>query len=199
MTLITDRKKRTLVIHPIDRTTDFLEGIYRNLDVEVIRGNVSKRFLLDKIRNTDQVFLLGHGTPDGLFGSNTENFLKVSSEDTEMLDEIRKKDVASLFVFCYASLFARENRLRSFSTGMFISEDYEAAVNGFIPDHGEVESSNSYFVDVVGNALLSPSMSLDVFYKRVKDDYSVLCGGRSKVGKFNSERFYSYDTCSTDS
>ena len=58
---------KTLVIHPKDRSTDFLKPIYhgRN-DTTVITGGCTKEDVNDAIDKHDHIIMLGHGTPQGL-------------------------------------------------------------------------------------------------------------------------------------
>lgn len=59
---------RTLIIHPDDRSTDFLRGIYCYLkDATVVVSDVSQTRLHKLIRSHDQIVMLGHGSPSGLF------------------------------------------------------------------------------------------------------------------------------------
>jgi hypothetical protein len=56
-----------LVIHPKDRTTDFLKPIYhgRN-DTTVLTGGCTKQEVEQAIDKHDHIIMLGHGTPQGL-------------------------------------------------------------------------------------------------------------------------------------
>ena len=60
---------RTLVIHPEDRTTDFLADIYRGKDWEIIRKPICRDELAAKIAENDRIVMLGHGLPAGLIGT----------------------------------------------------------------------------------------------------------------------------------
>ena len=60
--------KKILVIHPDDRSTDFLKPIYENLpNTTVITGGVSYMNIRQSIIEHDQVMMMGHGSPYGLF------------------------------------------------------------------------------------------------------------------------------------
>lgn len=63
-----------LVIHPKDRTTDFLKPIYhgRN-DTTVITGGCTKKEVEQAIDKHDHIIMLGHGTPQGLLAMNQFN------------------------------------------------------------------------------------------------------------------------------
>jgi hypothetical protein len=60
--------KKILVIHPDDRSTDFLKPIYENLpNTTVITGGVSYMNIRQSIIEHDQVIAMGHGSTYGLF------------------------------------------------------------------------------------------------------------------------------------
>jgi hypothetical protein len=63
-----------LVIHPKDRTTDFLKPIYhgRN-DTTVITGGCTKKDVEQAIKQHDHIIMMGHGTPQGLLSMNQFN------------------------------------------------------------------------------------------------------------------------------
>lgn len=63
-----------LVIHPKDKTTDFLKPIYygRN-DVTVITGGCTKEDVAKAIDEHDHIVMLGHGTPQGLLSMGQFN------------------------------------------------------------------------------------------------------------------------------
>ena len=51
---------QTLVIHPADITTDFLNMIYQKLDCTIITGRISKSKLKRTIKQHDRIIMLGH-------------------------------------------------------------------------------------------------------------------------------------------
>jgi hypothetical protein len=63
-----------LVIHPKDKSTDFLKPIYhgRN-DTTVITGGCTKEDVNTAIDEHDHIIILGHGTPQGLLAMNQFN------------------------------------------------------------------------------------------------------------------------------
>lgn len=56
---------KTLVIHPKDKSTDFLKPIYHGRNWTVITGG-TKQEVRDAIDEHDHIIMLGHGTPQGL-------------------------------------------------------------------------------------------------------------------------------------
>ena len=59
---------KTLIIHPNDRSTDFLKPIYAGIkNKTVLNKNVSENTLRQEIQTHDQILMMGHGSPSGLF------------------------------------------------------------------------------------------------------------------------------------
>ena len=59
---------KTLVIHPKDKTTDFLKRIYQNIpNKTVITGGIDQESLNQLIEMHDRILFMGHGSPYGLF------------------------------------------------------------------------------------------------------------------------------------
>ena len=58
----------TLVIHPEDSSTWFLNRVYEDIeDLTLVTGNVSKDEVKSMIRDHDRIMMMGHGSPRGLF------------------------------------------------------------------------------------------------------------------------------------
>lgn len=110
--------KKTLVIHPEDKTTDMLKHVYKkHPEYTVCRDNgISKKQLKKLISEHDRVIMLGHGFPAGLMGSDRKSFLI----DDSFADLLRTKDTVS--VWCYSDMYFERNRIPGFHTGMIISE-----------------------------------------------------------------------------
>lgn len=65
---------KILVIHPKDRTTDFLKPIYHGRgDVTVITGGCTKADVAKAIDEHDHIIMMGHGTPQGLLAMGQFN------------------------------------------------------------------------------------------------------------------------------
>lgn len=127
---------KTLVIHPDDRSTDFLKLIYKNKDYDVINFKNLKGIgvsmmaedpdycynkLLEVMPDYDKIILLGHGTPGGLLNPKIGGYLV----DDAAADILREKEVVS--IWCYSDRFFRGNNIfnNQFHTGMIISETLE--------------------------------------------------------------------------
>lgn len=64
----------TLVIHPDNRSTDFLKVIYEGKDYTVLqnREQINRKLLtLNLIKNHDRIIMMGHGGPYGLVGHSS--------------------------------------------------------------------------------------------------------------------------------
>jgi hypothetical protein len=74
---------KTLVIHPADRSTDFLCPIYEPVkNKTVITGGITKEQLRKYIRDHDRIQIMGHGSPAGLFGVG-----QFDTEDPYIIDD----------------------------------------------------------------------------------------------------------------
>ena len=95
----------TLVIHPNDNSTLFLNRIYNNLEnIDLITTTVSSSAICDAIRYHDRIYLLGHGTEYGLLSSNFDRFI-INSKHVQFL---RDKEVIG--IWCNADIFAENLR-----------------------------------------------------------------------------------------
>jgi hypothetical protein len=139
---------RTLVIHPLDETTRFLELAYRGIEATVVTRQVERRQLRRQIERHDQVMLLGHGSAHGLFsvGMCPDSQFVI---DADLVDQLSERD-NTIGIWCYASTFARDYRLKGVFTGMFVSEMLEAELFGLQATDTEIQESAYLFSNVVG-------------------------------------------------
>lgn len=141
---------KKLVIHPADNSTAFLKPIYegRN-DVDVVTGGVSREQLMDKVSASDQVILLGHGSPDGLLSVGQFEDAPMYVVDDSFAPLLAEKD-NTVFIWCFADRFVERNKLKGCGTGMFISEPLEAWFCGLTDSsESQIDESNHAFVDTV--------------------------------------------------
>ena len=108
---------KTLVIHPIDPTTHFLEKIYEGKDWTILRPgksssvmHVSKKDIKEAIKDHDRIVMLGHGTQDGLLGSTTQEWpvrFAIDSSLVKFVDVLTDNidEYGSLQCFYRASLY----------------------------------------------------------------------------------------------
>lgn len=174
---------KTLVIHPDDRSTDFLRPIYQHLDdATILTGGKTKDEVRELIEQHDQVIMLGHGSPNGLFSCG--NFgSSVMIIDHSMVAALGSKK-NNIYIWCNADQFVNMYYLKGFYTGMFISEYSEASYCGVSSFKGEVEQSNDLFADIVGQSVLMEAKNIQANTKLL---YHIKNSG---VNKYNNDRLY---------
>lgn len=190
---------KTLVIHPDDRSTDFLRAVYADLDhLTVITGGMSIQDVHEQIILHDRVIMLGHGTPSGLLsmGNFTSKPTTTSSGsyylspalvvDASIAKALAQKD-NNIYIWCYASDFVKTHNLKGFCSGMFISEVLEAEMMGVHNQTQEaVDAQCAYFCDLVGS----------VAHKSAKEIYDFVTYEYGKwvdtcpITKYNHDRLY---------
>lgn len=165
-----------LIIHPYDRSTEFLCPIYKGLDCEVIKnGLIAKVTLRRKIMLADKVVFLGHGTEKGLLRTPIDGSYLV---DSSFAQALRGKEC--VYVWCHADKFVQKYGLSGFATGMFISEPNEALVYGVPFSMESIQESNNAFA-----ASLGVTKSKEGILEGVKN-----YPANSSVAAFNKQKFY---------
>lgn len=168
----------TLVIHPDDRTTDFLKTIYDGKGYDVITDrNVSPIHLIRKIRQYDRIMMMGHGCPYGLLGF-TDTFM-----NPRFVNILRTKECVC--IWCNADQYVERFGLKGFYTGMFISEVGEARVYGITISQEKVTYSNDLFSSLMRDLVEFPNKVLTEIKKMYYEDCPVI--------KFNNDRLYYRD------
>lgn len=147
-----------------DRSTDFLKPIYQGTTGTVVTRPLPSSLINDLIDEHDQVIMLGHGCPTGLF--SLQGGLIINKMNVEALRE--KTD--SIFIWCHASTFMKENRLLGFATGMFVSEVGEAHIYRLDPDKEKIEESNRVFAELVSEYL---DESVAGLYENIYKNYNM--------------------------
>jgi len=182
---------RTLIIHPADKSTDFLIPIYMNLksfpdfdDVTIIRGGVTRAEVDQEIIKHDRIMMMGHGSPGGLFAVGKfygEGYI-ISHGTADLL-----RDKECIFIWCNADKFVETHNLKGLYSGMFISEIGEADYCG-LPGTPQdiVDESNDVFAKELG---LVAERSLDEIYECIKNSYGILAED-NPVAKYNHNRLY---------
>jgi len=177
---------KTLVIHPNDRSTDFLTPIYSNIvDATIIRGGMTRAEVDQEIIKHDRIIMMGHGAPNGLFsvGQFPQVYGLIINVDTVPL----LQDKECIFIWCNADRFVEAHNLKGLYSGMFISEIMEAAYCGLPNTPQEVvDESNDIFAMEFGMVSDKPLIEA---YEYIKDSYGVLAGD-NPVAKYNHHRLY---------
>ena len=143
-----------LLIHPDDRTTDFLKPTYSDLNATILTKPDEFFNLAETMKRHNRIIMMGHGSPNGLFmpqiegvevGENGELFeYSDYSINYTYADILREK--RTVCVWCNADRYVVPNDLHGFYTGMAISELCEANycdVKGCNPK--QLEESNTKF------------------------------------------------------
>lgn len=142
---------KVLVIHPKDESTDFLKPVYEDMEATVIDNPADWKSwdIATAIMGSDTVILLGHGATNGLW--DMEKGAVVI--DKWFAKFLRKKECIG--IWCNASTFFREEGIKGFCTGMFISESDEAFQYHCPASEKQIKNSNEKFVKVLKEALKS--------------------------------------------
>jgi len=183
---------KTLVIHPKDRSTDFLKPIYADLDeVTLVTGSWTQTQIREAIRSHDQVIMLGHGSPSGLFAvgqfpSASSFFNQVIG--ASMVEELSQKD-NNIFIWCNADQFVERHGLKGFYSGMFVSEVGEAFYCGVKTfDKASVDESNDTFARQLGECL-GATRAPEEIHSQIKEQYGSLAG-TNLIAAYNHQRLY---------
>jgi hypothetical protein len=178
---------KTLVIHPRDDSTTFLDKVYQDLDgVTLVQGGVKKAHIIDMIDSHDRVMMMGHGTPDGLWSVGQFPDAPGYVIDASLAPALAKKS-NSVFIWCNADRYVTANGLKGFYTGMFISEVLEAELMGLLDTtQMQVDESNDRFVETVGKAA---HRGPNRMHAAAKHGYGKLARC-NPVAKYNHERLY---------
>ena len=174
---------KTLVIHPDDRSTDFLKPIYQPIkDATVITGKCSKDWLRDLIKDFDRVIMMGHGCPAGLFAMgqfpNTGGLII----DSTFVEVLQEKEC--IFIWCNADQFVKRYELKGVFSGMFISDTYEAEYFGYDVKESVVNESNDKFAQLLSENI---NDNLEQLYLDVKFKYTTFAG-HNVIAEYNAQR-----------
>ena len=179
---------KILIIHPDDRTTDFLKPIYSNLsNITIITGGISYINLRQLIKDHNQIIAMGHGSPHGLFSMgkfpNSGGYII----DSMMVDLLGEKN-NNIYIWCNADMFVDRYRLNGIYSGMFVSEVGESVYCGIPSTQEQVNESNNAFAQALGEQLLMET-SLERVYDNTNQAYRILAES-NQVAKYNQQRFY---------
>ena len=174
--------EKTLIIHPDDRTTDFLKPIYEDIPYKtIISGGISRLHVLSEIKSHDRIIMMGHGSPMGLFGINFDCTYII---DERAVDILRGKE--NYFIWCHASDFVRRLNLKGFSTGMFISETSEANYYNVKASKQDVDHSNEVFAALMRKHIMKEQT---LAYNIVSNAYDTYAKEfNNGVAMYNHER-----------
>ena len=175
-----------LIIHPTDRSTDFLKPIYANItDATILNSGVGKGQVAKLISDHDRIIMLGHGSPYGLFSIGQFAGNNGYVIDFTMVPLLQEKEC--IFIWCNSDVFVRNNNLNGFHSGMFISEVGEATYCG-LPGTSQdiVDQSNNYFAELMGEVI---NEELDEIHNYIIENYGLLAED-NPVANYNWNRIY---------
>jgi hypothetical protein len=167
---------KTLVIHPKDKTTEFLNVIHKNYTVFDIE-NKSKSALRKSIKEHEKIIMLGHGDANGLFSTKQDRYVI----DSSFVQLLREKHCVC--IWCYASEFVEKYKLRGLFTEMIISEMDEAYLNCIDATEKEINKSNYVFANTISQIENFHSKQSILFAKQIYDLKTDVC-------EFNRYRIY---------
>jgi hypothetical protein len=140
----------TLIIHPEDQTTKFLDPIYTSIpNKKLIRDELNSERLNKEMETHSRIIMLGHGTAIGLL---------CPCNETGRLEQIvniyhaweLSKHPENVYIWCNADRFVLEHDLSGLYSGMFISEVAEAAYCGLgLVSQAVVDESNIRFSEIM--------------------------------------------------
>jgi len=178
---------KTLIIHPKDKSTSFLDIIYKNIkEKTIITGGKTKYEIRELIESHDRIMLMGHGSSFGLFSmgqfGSDSNYV-INPTHVKLLE--KKSNV--IYIWCNADVFVNHFNLKGFYSGMFISEVGEGYFCGVDNvTQNIVDESNFKFVEIVGESI---NDNLNNLYKNVVSKYGKLIKTNS-VAEYNHQRLY---------
>jgi hypothetical protein len=179
---------KTLVIHPIDRSTAFLSPIYADLKCTVLNeGTHTKKELIEVIEAHDRIIMMGHGSPMGLF--NTGSFPKMMGYviDDTMAQVLKGKECIA--IWCNADRYMEFHELKGFYSGMFISE-YGEARYCRVPNPTQelVTESNETFAEIMAVHINLPIAELS---DKVREFYmNYAAENKNSSAQYNANRLY---------
>lgn len=179
-----------LVIHPKDKTTAVLTGLYEGLEVCLLDNTHNNKVIEHHLNHTskqERIMLLGHGSDKGLF--SREN------DEQDVFDRLiirhshayylRKHGANIVAVWCNADLFARTERLHGLFTGMIISELSEALMYDVETTQEELDRENVKLVNRL-RTLLDEGVSLrDIPQRMLEQD-----DAHTPLTEFNYKNFH---------
>jgi hypothetical protein len=180
---------KNLIIHPYDPSTEFLCDIYRHLldtdNTTIVRGGVTKAEVHELILEHDRIFMMGHGSPSGLFAVNKFPGCWGHIIDYTAVPLLRDKECIA--IWCNADKFMNYYKLNGLYSGMFISEVNEATYCGLpnIPKEIVIESNNS-FAKWLGDVANQPLFEA---YNYVMSNYKALAE-INPIALYNVSRMY---------
>lgn len=178
---------KTLIIHPEDSSTSFLDIVYESVENKtIITGGVTKTDVIKLIMEHDRIMMMGHGSPGGLFSVGKFKNSGAYIIDQTIVPYLKNKD-NSVFIWCNADRFVDTFGLKGFYSGMFISEVGEAYYCG-LPgtEQDQVDESNYGFCNIIAKYI---NENKEVIHENVTKEYGLIAE-QNPVAFYNNNRLY---------
>jgi len=178
---------KTIIIHPSDRSTEFLSASYQGQNVDVLTSfNGNDIEFCQHLEPYQRIIAMGHGSPVGLFSvGQFKNIYSVSS-----LLLYPHKDKRLVFIWCNSDQFV--NQFKCFKpelyTGMIISETQEAYYCGIKASLHDINESNSLFAKALASGLFLDQNHILAEVKKIYCDVNTT----NPVIKYNQKRIYGF-------
>jgi hypothetical protein len=186
---LTGNNGKTLIIHPKDNSTSFLDIVYNNIPEDkrtIVTGGISKAEVTKLMREHRRIMMMGHGSPGGLFAVGQFHNCGAYVIDQDMISVLRTKE-DNVYIWCNADKFVDAFDLKGFYSGMFISEVGEATYCG-LPGMSQdiVDESNYGFCNIIGKYI---NEGTEDIHTKVKEEYGVIAEN-NPVATYNFNRLY---------
>lgn len=169
---------KTLVIHPFDTSTIFLEQVYKDKSWTIISDiYTTKKKLRNEIKSHDRIIMMGHGSKHGLYAGSRGLMI-----DSTYVHYLRDKQIVA--IWCNADEFINKYGLNGFYTGMIISELSEANYLNIDATIKDIKESNILFTKAITESIDSNDMLLEA-----KNIYNIEDTNNSII-KYNKVRLY---------
>ena len=154
---------KTFVLHPDDRSTDFLKEIYLGKGYTVVtRWDMSYPVLKAMVETHDRIIFLGHGSDRGLIGYS-HIFM-----NPEFIKVLQTKNCVC--IWCNADQYVIPNHIKGFYTGMFLSEISEAMYFGIHTTQDVIDHSNELFAQEMRRCLDRDNLLTEIKHSYIGDD-----------------------------
>jgi hypothetical protein len=178
---------KTLVIHPLDETTNMLSLIYKDKNFNVITNpNISSDELKLAIKEHERIIMLGHGLPGGLINPNVKKELPKLDNlyliDDSYADLLMEKETIS--IWCFSDIYFKRHQMTGFHTGMIISEVNEAKhILGHAPlNEQQLENNMIYLCKIIGQCIeMAPAKMQDYILTHYQGDDEITQFNRKNI------------------
>lgn len=178
---------KTLIIHPKDESTSFLNPIYDSIrEKKVINGGITKKELISEIKKHDRIVMMGHGSSSGLFSIGEFIDCGLYIIDDSFISVLSEKN-NSVYIWCNADKFVDSYSLKGFYSGMFISEVTEAYFCGLSSVNQKIVDESNYGFSKVLSDVINEDQ--ETIYEHVLNHYGTMAK-HNLVASYNHDRLY---------